>query len=151
VAAERGEGAEGRSRVLFVCTHNSARSQMAEGLLRKLGGSAFDAASAGTEETEVRPLAIEAMREVGVDISRQESKTLERFVQQPFDYVITVCDDAREACPVFPGSGGRLHWSLPDPSKAEGSAEDRLQAFREARDRLREHIEAELLGGKGGW
>jgi arsenate reductase (thioredoxin) len=98
-----------RSRVLFLCTHNSARSQMAEGLLRYMAGDRFEAMSAGTEATHVRPLAVQAMEEIGVDISGQESKTLARYLQEPFDYVITVCDDANEACPFFPGAGNRLH------------------------------------------
>jgi arsenate reductase (thioredoxin) len=106
-AAESGD----RSRVLFLCTHNSASSQMAEGLLRHLAGDRFEAMSAGTEATHVRPLAIRAMDEIGVDISGQESKTLERYLDEPIDYVITVCDDANEACPFFPGAQSRLHWS----------------------------------------
>jgi arsenate reductase len=97
-AAEVGD----RARVLFLCTHNSARSQMAEALLRHLGGDRFEPHSAGTEATHVRPLAVRAMDEIGVDISGQESKTLERYLEEPFDYVITVCDDANEACPFFP-------------------------------------------------
>src|SRR5688572_13904006 len=92
-----------KRRVLFLCTHNSARSQMAEGLLRHLAGDRFESFSAGTEATQVRPLAIRAMRELDVDISRQESKTLDRYLDEPFDLVITVCDQAAEACPVFPG------------------------------------------------
>ena len=100
-AAEAGEE---RTRVLFVCTHNSARSQMAEGLLRHLAGDRFEAHSAGTEATQVRPLAIRAMEEVGVAIAGQESKTLERYLEEPFDYVITFCDEANEACPFFPGA-----------------------------------------------
>src|SRR6478672_4771121 len=107
-------------RVLFLCTHNSARSQMAEGLLRTLGGDRFEAHSAGTEATGVRPLAIRAMRELDIDISKQISKTLEPYVEQRFDHVITVCDDANESCPIFPNAAHRLHWSLPDPSKATG-------------------------------
>lgn len=137
--------APGPKRVLFLCTHNSARSQMAEGLLRSLGGDRFEAHSAGTEATAVRPLAIRALSEVGIDISRHRSKTLDRYVGEPFDLVITVCDEAREACPVFPGAREQLHWSLPDPSKAAGSEEDRLAAFRSVRDRLRRRIEDELL------
>ena len=104
-----------RRRVLFVCTHNSARSQMAEGLLRQLGGNRFEAFSAGTEATQIRPLAIRAMEELGIDISSQESKTLERYLDQRFDAVITVCDQANDACPVFLGARKRLHWSFPDP------------------------------------
>ena len=104
-------------RVLFLCTHNSARSQMAEGLLRHLAGDRFEAYSAGTEATLVRPLAIRAMAELGVDISGQESKTLERYLGEPFDRVITVCDEANEACPFFPGASERLHWSFPTPPR----------------------------------
>jgi arsenate reductase (thioredoxin) len=133
---------------LFLCTHNSARSQMAEGLLRHLAGDSFEAHSAGTEATHVRPLAIRAMEEVGVDISGQESKTLERYLEEPFDYVITVCDDANEACPFFPGAKNRLHWSFEDPSRAEGSEEERLAVFRSVRDRIGERIERELVNGK---
>ena len=138
----------GRARVLFLCTHNSARSQMAEGLLRHLAGDRFEAHSAGTEATHVRQLAIRAMDEVGVDITGQESKTLDRYLEEPFDYVITVCDDASEACPFFPGAENRLHWSFEDPSRAEGSEEERLEVFRSVRDRIREHIEQELVSEK---
>ncbi len=137
-----------KSRVLFLCTHNSARSQMAEGLLRHLAGDRFEAHSAGTEATHVRPLAVRAMDEVGVDISGQESKTLERYVEEPFDYVVTVCDDANEACPFFPGARNRLHWSLEDPSQAEGSEDERLTVFRRVRDEIRERIEQELVNSK---
>jgi arsenate reductase (thioredoxin) len=143
-AAEAGE----RARVLFLCTHNSARSQMAEGLLRHLAGDSFEAHSAGTEATLVRPLAIRTMDEIGIDISGQESKTLQRYLSEPFDYVITVCDDANEACPFFPGARNRLHWSLEDPSRAEGSEEERLAVFRRVRDEIREHIEQELVDKK---
>ena len=146
--AAAAEAGEDRVRVLFLCTHNSARSQMAEGLLRHLAGDRFEAHSAGTEATHVRPLAIKAMEEVGVDISGQESKTLERYLEDPFDYVITVCDDANEACPFFPGAKNRLHWSFRDPSRAEGSEEERLAVFRSVRDRIGERIERELVNGK---
>jgi arsenate reductase (thioredoxin) len=128
------------TRVLFLCTHNSARSQMAEGLLRTLGGPRFAAFSAGTEATEVRPLAIRAMAEIGVDISGQTSKALAAFEGQEFDYVVTVCDDAREACPYFPGAKHQLHWSFEDPSAATGSEEDRLAVFRRVRDQIAERI-----------
>jgi arsenate reductase len=131
--------------ILFLCTHNSARSQMAEGLLRALGGDQFEVASAGTEQTRVRPEAIAAMRELDIDISGQTSKTLERFLQQVWDEVITVCDSANESCPVFPGARQRRHWSIDDPSGIAGSDEERLAAFRRARDELRGRIEAELL------
>ena len=139
-----------KARVLFLCTHNSARSQIAEGLLRHLAGDRFEAHSAGTEATHVRPLAIRAMNEIGVNISEQESKTLERYLGEPFDYVITVCDDAKEACPFFPGAKNRLHWSLPDPSAAEGSEEERLAVFRSVRDQLRDRVQTELVAGRGG-
>src|SRR5215217_3362702 len=138
-----------KKRVLFLCTHNSARSQMAEGLLRNLSGDRFEAFSAGTEATHVRPLAIRAMVEIGVDISGQESETLDRYLQEPFDYVITVCDDANEACPFFPGARERLHWSFEDPSKANGTEEERLAVFRSVRDRIKDRMQAELLNGGG--
>src|SRR5579864_489569 len=134
-----------KQRVLFLCTHNSARSQMAEGLLRHLAGDRFAAYSAGTEATHVRSLAIRAMAELGIDISGQQSKTLERYVNEPFDAVITVCDQANEACPVFFGARERLHWSFPDPSKAEGSEEEKMAVYREVRDAIRGRIERELL------
>ncbi len=143
-----------RGRVLFLCTHNSARSQMAEGLLRHLAGDRFEAHSAGTEATHVRPLAVRAMDEIGVDISGQESKTLEGYLREPFDHVITVCDDANETCPFFPGAKNRLHWSFEDPSRAEGSEEERLTVFRSVRDRIGDRVRAELVDdevGGGGW
>jgi len=127
-------------RVLFVCTHNSARSQMAEGMLRAMGGGDFEAFSAGTEAGKLRPEAIAVMGEVGIDINGQESKTLERFHAQPFDWVITVCDDARESCPVFPGVGQTAHWGVGDPAEVNGSEARRLDAFRQARDDLRNRI-----------
>ena len=137
-----------KHKVLFLCTHNSARSQMAEGMLRDLGGDRFEVHSAGTEATHVRPLAIQAMDEIGIDISGQESKTLERYLEEPFDYVITVCDEANEACPFFPGAKNRLHWSFVDPAQAVGSEEERLGVFRKVRNDIREHIERELLDTK---
>jgi arsenate reductase (thioredoxin) len=136
-----------KTKVLFLCTHNSARSQMAEGLLRHLAGDRFEVMSAGTEATSVRPEAIEAMSELGADISGQASKTLERYLGEPFDYVVTVCDDANEACPVFPGAEGRLHWSFQDPSRAKGSDEERLEVFRKVRDEIQARISEELLAG----
>jgi arsenate reductase len=120
---------------------------MAEGLLRQLGGDRFEVFSAGTEATHVRPLAIKAMQELGVDTSGQQSKTLERYLDQPFDEVITVCDQANEACPVFFGARERLHWSFADPSQATGSEDEQLAVYREVRDAIRERIERELLGG----
>ncbi|HEY5611589.1 MAG TPA: arsenate reductase ArsC [Thermoanaerobaculia bacterium] len=131
-----------KKRVLFLCTHNSARSQMAEGLLRDRAGDRFEVASAGTEETPVHPLAIRAMSETGINISSQSSKTLDQFVKDPWDYVITVCDRANESCPFFPGGKERLHWSFDDPSAATGTEEERLQVFRRIRDRIDERIRA---------
>ncbi len=132
-------------RVLFLCTHNSARSQMAEGLLRHLAGDRFEAYSAGTEATHVRPLAIAVMAELSVDIARQESKTLDRYLGEPFDAVITVCDQANEACPVFFGARERLHWSFPDPSRATGTEAEQLAAYRAVRDAIRARIERDLI------
>jgi len=120
---------------------------MAEGLLRHLAGDRFEVHSAGTEATSVRPEAISAMSEVGVDVSNQESKTLERYLKESFEYVITVCDAANEACPVFPGARRRLHWSFEDPSQATGTEEERLDRFRSVRDEIRERIEKELVKG----
>lgn len=134
-----------KQRVLFICTHNSARSQMAEGLLRHLAGDRFEVCSAGTEATQVRPLAIQAMAERGIDISHQESKTLTRYLHEPFDMVITVCDQANETCPVFFGAKKRLHWSFPDPSKATGTEEEQLAVYRRVRDEIQSRIEQELL------
>ena len=139
-----GVGGE-RGRVLFLCTHNSARSQMAEGLLRHFGGDRFEVHSAGTEATHVRPLAVAAMAEIGVDVSAQESKTLERYLGESFESIVTVCDAANEACPVFPGAKNRLHWSFEDPSRAVGSEEERLAVFRRVRDEIKARIETELL------
>ncbi|GAC1427715.1 MAG: arsenate reductase ArsC [Ktedonobacteraceae bacterium] len=134
-----------KQRILFICTHNSARSQMAEGLLRYLASDRFDVFSAGTEATEVRPLAMKAMHEIGVNIANQHSKTLERYLHEPFDMVITVCDSAAEACPIFPGAVQRRHWSFEDPSKATGSEAEQLAVYRRIRDEIRARIENELL------
>jgi arsenate reductase len=127
-------------RVLFLCTHNSARSQMAEAFLRALAGDRFEAESAGTEATRVHPLAIRAMAEDGIDLSGHRSKTLDRFLDQPWDYVITVCDSANERCPVFPRTARRVHWSFEDPSRANGSDEERLAVFRRVRDEIRARL-----------
>jgi arsenate reductase (thioredoxin) len=118
---------------------------MAEGLLRSLGGDRFEAFSAGTEATRVRPLAIRSMAELGIDISGHESKTLDRYLRERFDKVITVCDEANEACPVFYGARERLHWSFPDPSRATGTDEEQLAIYRQVRDAIRSRIEQELL------
>lgn len=123
-------------RVLILCTGNSARSQMAEGLLRHLAGDRFEVFSAGTKPTRVRPEAVAVMRELEIDISSQRSRGVDEFAGQDFDYVITVCDNAKESCPVFSGRTQRIHWSIEDPAAAEGSEEQRLVAFRRTRDRL---------------
>ena len=129
-----------KERVLFLCTHNSARSQMAEGWLRHLAGDRFEVESAGTQATAVRPLAIRAMQESGIDISSHNSKTLQGFVGDRWDFVITVCDQANEACPIFPGAVQRLHWSFRDPSQATGPEEDQLNVYRQVRDDIRHKI-----------
>jgi arsenate reductase len=114
---------------------------MAEGLLRHDGGNWFEAASAGTRPSSVRPEAIAAMREIGIDISGQRSKSVDEFAGQAFDFVITVCDNARESCPIFPATTLRIHWSLDDPAAVQGSEEERLAAFRSIRDELRDHLQ----------
>lgn len=133
-----------KKRVLVLCTHNSARSQMAEGLLRHLAGDRFEVESAGTEQTRVNPFAIEAMKEIGIDISSHTSKTLDRFLGDKWDFVITVCDNANESCPFFPGASARLHWSFEDPSAAKGTDEQRLAEFRRIRDQIRARLEVFL-------
>ncbi len=133
-------------RVLFLCTHNSARSQMAEGLLRALGGGAWESHSAGTERTRVRPEAIAAMAELGIDIAGQTSKTLDRYLPERFDLVVTVCDSANQSCPAFANAASRLHWSIDDPSGVTGDDAQRLAAFRRARDEIKGRIEREILG-----
>lgn len=134
-------------RVLILCTGNSARSQMAEGLLRGLAQGTVEAHSAGTHPSTVNPLAIKTMAEIGIEISHHRSKSVTEFTGQSFDYVITVCDSAKESCPVFPGAPERIHWSFPDPAAVQGSEEERLQAFRQARiglmDRLRLFLAAQ--------
>jgi arsenate reductase len=125
-----------KRRVLILCTGNSARSQMAEGLLRRFGGKDCDIFSAGTHPSSVNPLAIEAMQEIGIDISSHRSKSVKEFADQEFDVVITVCDSAAEHCPVFPCAPQRIHWSVPDPVALEGSREENLAAFRSVREDL---------------
>jgi arsenate reductase len=125
-----------KERVLILCTANSARSQMAEGLLRHEKGDRFEVASAGTRATFVRPEAIEVMREIGIDISQHRSK----LVDETFDYVLTVCDNARETCPIFPGHGKRFHESFADPATVTGTEEERLASFRQIRDELRKYL-----------
>jgi len=125
-----------RVRVLFLCTHNSARSQMAEAILRKIGGDRVETASAGTEVTRVHPMAVREMAERGLDISQHRSKHMDEFRGERFDYVVTVCDNARESCPVFPGDPERIHWSIPDPSAVTGDEEKQRAAFKRAADEL---------------
>lgn len=133
-----------RPRVLFLCTHNSARSQMAEGFLRARAGDRFEAGSAGTEKTSVNPLAIRVMAERGIDISGQTSKLYSDL--ESWDCLITVCDDANERCPWVPGSVERLHWSFPDLSRATGTEEERLVVFRRVRDQIQERLTDWLRG-----
>lgn len=123
-------------RVLFVCTHNSARSQMAEGMLRAWAGDDFEVASAGTEQTFVRLEAIDVMAEIGIDIGGQQSKSLEPFLDEEIDWLITVCDQARESCPTLPGVEQQAHWSIDDPVAASQTDEDPLTPFRHAREEL---------------
>jgi arsenate reductase (thioredoxin) len=125
-----------RKRVLILCTGNSARSQMAEGLLRHLAGDRFEVASAGVSPARVRPEAITVMREIGIDISHHHSKSVDEFSGQEFEYVITVCDNANEQCPVFPGNTKRIHWSFEDPAAAQGDEQARLAVFRSVRDQI---------------
>ena len=129
-----------KTSVLFVCTHNSARSQMAEGLLNHLCGDRYEAFSAGTEQTRVHPLAIEAMQRIGIDISGHESKIVDRFGDRLFDIVITVCDLARATCPFVPARMERLHWPLEDPSSATGTREQQLAVFEKVREEIRQKI-----------
>jgi arsenate reductase len=135
-----------RAKVLFICTHNSARSQMAEGFLNHLAVGRFEAQSAGTEPGALNPLAVQVMAEEDIDISGHRAKSLDAFLSEPFDYVVTVCDDANESCPVFPNARQRLHWSFPDPSRAEGTAEQRLAVFRAVRDAIRARVEQFMAG-----
>ncbi len=130
-----------KPRVLFLCYHNSARSQMAEGLLRDIAGDRFEVFSAGIEPTRVHPLAIKAMAERGIDISKQTSKSASDLLSEHFSYIITVCDDAKEKCPTFPGVAVRLHWPFEDPAKATGSEEEQLEVFRKVRDQIKDRIE----------
>lgn len=129
-----------RKRVLILCTGNSARSQMAEGLLRDVSAGGFEVVSAGVAPSHVRPEAIEVMREIGIDISGQRSKSVDEFAGQEFDYVLTVCDSANQQCPMFPGKTERIHWSIEDPAAAEGDEQARLDVFRRVRDELRERL-----------
>ena len=136
-----------KKRVLILCTANSARSQMAEGLLRADRGEAFDVVSAGTRATRVRPEAIAVMNEIGIDMSHHYSKTVDEFAEQSFDYVLTICDDANDNCPIYSGHATRIHHSFEDPAVMQGSDEERLAAFRKVRDELREFLKTFPAGG----
>jgi len=129
-----------KKRMLVLCTGNSARSQMAEGLLRHDAGDRFEVESAGTKPSRVRPEAIAVMKELGIDISGQRSKSVDEFRDQSFDYVFTVCDNANESCPIYPGHAKRFHHSFEDPAAVDGSEEQRLSAFRTVRDQIREYL-----------
>lgn len=137
-----------RKRVLILCTGNSARSQMAEGLLREIAGDRFEVASAGVAPTHVRPEAITAMNEIGIDISQQHSKSVDEFTGQAFDYVITVCDNANEQCPTFPANTQRIHWSFEDPAAIEGDEPMRLAAFRLVRDEIQQRLRSFAASAK---
>jgi len=134
-----------RAKVLFLCTGNSARSQMAEGYLRQVAGDEFEALSAGIEPKGLNPLAVEVMNEIGVDISRQKSKDVRDFLGQAIPYVITVCDNAKARCPIFPRTYKFLHWGLEDPAEATGSHDEKLAVFRRVRDEIAQKIQQELL------
>ena len=128
------------TRVLILCTANSARSQMAEGLLRWDHGAKFEVHSAGAKATSVRPEAIQAMKEIGIDISGHRSKAVDEFASESFDYVITVCDNASVTCPIYPGHTNRIHHSFEDPAATPGPEEERLASFRRVRDQIRAYL-----------
>lgn len=135
----------GKPKVLFLCTGNSARSQMAEGYLRYAAGDHFEPLSAGIEPKGLNPLAIEVMQEIGIDISRQKSKDVVSFLGQYIPYIVTVCDNARERCPIFPRTFKFLHWSFEDPAAAKGSHDEKLAVFRRVRDEIARRIDQELI------
>jgi len=132
-------------KILVLCTGNSARSQMGEGLFRAEGGGGFEIFSAGTRPSAVRPEAIAVMKEIGIDISGHRSKSVDEFSGQAFDYVVTVCDNARDSCPVFPAGSERMRWSFEDPAAVQGSEQERLAAFRRIRDLIHERVRAFVL------
>ncbi len=135
-------------RVLFLCTHNSARSQIAEATLRQMGGADFAVFSAGTEVTRVHPLALHVLQEQGIGTDDLYSKSLTDFLGQQFDFVITVCDQANESCPIFPGDPERIHWSIPDPSAVEGTEEEQLAAFRSVSMYLKRRLPLFMMAQK---
>ena len=134
--------------VLFLCTGNSARSQMAEGFLRNMAGDYFEALSAGIEPKGLNPLAVKVMREIGIDISQQRSKDVREFLGSPIPYIITVCDNAKEHCPIFPGSDQYVHWSLEDPAAVQGTEEEKLAVFRRIRDQIGSRVKGFLCEKK---
>jgi arsenate reductase len=134
-----------KKRILILCTGNSARSQMAEGLLRHDAGGRFEVFSAGTRPSRVRSEAIAVMRELGIDISGNRSKHVDEFADRKFDYVLTVCDNAKQSCPIFPGNAVRIHRSFDDPAALEAPEEERLALFRRVRDEIREYLVADIL------
>ena len=127
-------------RVLFLCTGNSARSQMAEGLLRVFGGKDFEVHSAGLEPHDLNPLAVQVMAEINIDISAQRSKHLNEYLEVPFEYIITVCDRAQDRCPLFPGDNENIHWGYDDPAAAQGTKEEKLAVFRRVRNEIRQRL-----------
>lgn len=129
-----------RKRILFLCTGNSCRSQMAEGFLRDMAGDMFEVFSAGIKPTQVNLLAIKVMAEAGIDISKYRSKSAMEFIGQKFDYVVTVCDNAKQTCPIFPGKYEKIHWDLEDPAEAQGNEEERLVFFRRVRDEIKNNV-----------
>jgi len=147
--SDRETNQQTKTRVLFLCTGNSCRSQMAEGALRELAGDRFEASSAGTTPTRINPTAVRVMAEIAMDISAQRSKSVVEMMGEQFDYVVTVCDNARESCPVVPGGALKLHWSFDDPTTAQGTVEEQLEVFRRVRDeivsRIREFISTRHL------
>lgn len=126
-----------KKKVLFLCTHNSARSQMAEGLLRTMYGNKYEAFSAGTEVTKVNPYVVKSMAEIGIDLSNHRSKHLNQFINDQFDFVVTVCDNAKEACPYFPNANNRIHKSFTDPSKFNGTEDEILIGIAKVREEIR--------------
>ncbi|MCD9188660.1 MAG: arsenate reductase ArsC [Pyrinomonadaceae bacterium] len=134
-----------KKKILILCTGNSARSQMAEGLLKHITQNAYEINSAGTKPSFVRPEAIKALSEIGIDISNNRSKSVEEFVNEEIDYVLTVCDNAKENCPYFPAKTKIIHYSFADPAETEGNKETRLASFRKVRDEIREYFETDFV------
>lgn len=137
-----------KTRVLILCTGNSCRSQMAEGVLKHYGADKFEVESAGSEPSKVNETAIQVMREIGIDISNHRSKHLNEFLKQPFDYIITVCGKANAACPVFPGPAKRLHWPFPDPPHSKEGLESVLNEFRQVRDLIHKKFKEAALSDR---